>query len=115
MAVGLVSAGTPWWYSGDPVGDHATDPSPGSDDRPTRGRFEVPGLDLAGLASGAQQLVELARQALLAPHAAHDDPRAHPDCVICRTMAALGEARVERDAPTRSTGIEWITLEPPQR
>ena len=112
MAVGVVSAGTPWWYSGDPASERAAD---ASDDRPGRGRFDVPGLDLAGLASGAQQLVELARQALLAPHAGHDDPRAHPDCMICRTMAALGEVRVGADAPTRATAIEWITLEPPQR
>jgi hypothetical protein len=112
MAGGIVSTGAPWWFSGDASGDR---PSDDAGDRATRGRFDIPGLDLAGLASGAQQLVELARQALLAPHAGHEDPRAHPDCVICRTMAAVGEVRTGTDTAERVSGIAWIALEPPRR
>lgn len=109
-----MSTSTPWWYSGATPQDGAegSDGPFESADRDHAGR---PRFDFAALATGAQQLVDLARQTLLAPHAGHDDPRDHPDCMVCRTMAALGEVRVapERSAPV--AGIEWIPLEPPQR
>ena len=109
-----MSASTPWWYSGaaPQEGAHRAEgsPEPAEPDRETRARF-----DLAGLASGAQQLVDLARQALLAPHAGHEDPRDHPECMLCRTMSALGEVRAGPERAAPGPGVEWIALEPPQR
>ena len=112
-----MSTSTPWWYSGpSPRDDASTAPGASARDededrtQPGWGRF-----DIAGLASGAQQLVELARQTLLAPHASHDEPREHPECMICRATAAFGEMRPEPDRASPGASIEWITLEPPQR
>lgn len=111
-----MTASTPWWYSGGGASDGPADAPSRDDGEPTgRPRFDIPGLDIAGLASGAQQLVELARQALLAPHAGHADPREHPECMVCRTMTALGEARTTPGRTAPAPVIEWIPLEPPQR
>lgn len=109
-----MSGGVPWWYSGG--GD---DPGPDTSDASgARRGSSLPRFDLGGLASGAQQLVDFARQALLAPHAGHEDPRDHPDCMICRTMTAVGDVRgatsMRSGAPDRP-GIQWITLDPPRR
>ena len=116
-----MTASTPWWYSGDgasdgPADDRARDGREGTG----RPRFDIPGmgipgLDIAGLASGAQQLVDLARQAILAPHAGHADPREHPECMVCRTMTAFGEARMTTGRTAPAPVIEWIALEPPRR
>ena len=82
----------PWWYSGDEA------------EPPRR-----PRLDLGALAGTAISLVELARTALLAPHAAHDDPTEHPDCLLCRATQAMGAS------PTDRRTVTWIELDPPKR
>ncbi|MDP1876099.1 MAG: hypothetical protein Q8M17_00870 [Actinomycetota bacterium] len=87
----------PWWYSGDeePV-------------EPTRDS-----LDWSALAAGAQRLVEWATERVVAPHAEHDDPREHPDCVMCRALALMadrpGTASTTRSA-TAPDGIAWIPI-----
>lgn len=116
-----MTASTPWWYSGQGASeDSADDRGADGGEGTGRPRFDIPGmgipgLDIAGLASGAQQLVDLARQALLAPHAGHADPREHPECMVCRTMTAFGEARMTTGRSAPAPVIEWIALEPPQR
>jgi len=101
----------PWWYSGEPRADG---PADGATDE-ARPRFDFAGL--AGLASGAQQLVDLARQAILTPHVGHEDPHGHPDCVICRALAAFGDASPGEagSAGAGDAAIVWIDLEPPRR
>ena len=89
-------SGTPWWFSG------GEEP-----DAPPRAR-----LDLSSFTAGAQQLLELARTTLLAPHAGHADPAEHPECVVCRTSLAVGDLRMAR--PTAPGAIAWIELDPPQ-
>lgn len=111
MAVRVMTTNPPWWYSGASSQDQAPDDAGDSaQDRSSRPRF-----DIAGLASGAQQLVDLARQTLLAPHAGHVDPTEHPECMVCRTMAAVGEVRVASDRAEPAPRVEWIALEPPRR
>ena len=106
-----MSGSTPWWYSG--ADDAAADAGATSGRGDTAG--SRPRFDIAGLATGAQQLVDLARQALIAPHAGHGDPREHPECVICRALTAFGDTAGPGSAMSGSPVIEWIDLEPPRR
>ena len=100
----------PWWFTGT-MPDTA---SAGAGDRTTGG-----GFSLSFLASGAQQLVDMAKQAIVVPHADHDDPEQHGDCIICRGQLALGEVRRRPNAPddevateAKSTStVEWIRLD----
>ena len=82
----------PWWYSG------------GEAEPPQR-----PRLDLGALAGTAMSIVELARTALLAPHAAHADPAEHPECLLCRATQAMSTPPVAREART----VTWIELDAP--
>ena len=75
---------------------------------------------------GAQRVVEWATERVMAPHAEHQDPADHPECVVCRTMVVLGEPGVapvepEQEQPDpggdvhapagRASGeIEWIPI-----
>jgi hypothetical protein len=88
---------SPWWYSGDeqpPGPQEAATEASGSEasgsDEPSA-RPLVP--DWLGLLSGAQRLVEWAADAVLTPHAEHDDPSAHPQCLLCRASLLLGDGR----------------------
>jgi hypothetical protein len=119
--------GSPWWYSGD-------DEASSQDDRPRETTSETGdatsqtgesagsrlGADWGALLSGAQRVVDWATETVMAPHSEHADPREHPQCLICRTLALLGEngpaaptakadAREATDA-TPATGIEWIPI-----
>lgn len=95
-----MSGHTPWWFSGEPE----------------EARASRPRVDLGQFTSGAQFLLDLARQALVAPHAGHTTPADHPECLICRTMAVVSEASTTAtSAPADASRIEWITLDPPQR
>lgn len=85
----------PWWYSGDdeqsgasaaegppaPEGDHA--------DVPPDESSSSSGLDWSSLVAGAQRMVDWATERVVVPHAEHDDPAGHPDCVVCRTLVVL--------------------------
>ena len=98
----------PWWYSGADAEQPPTSP-PGPE------AAGVPTMDWTALAGGAQRLIDWATDRVLAPHAEHDDPHAHPQCVVCRTMLLLGEraspAR-EDDSPSPATSddIAWIPI-----
>jgi len=95
----------PWWYSG------ADDPGagePGADAPPDAAAAPRPGIDLSGLLTGAQRLVEWAADAVLSPHAEHGDPSAHPQCVVCRVSLLLGDSRAPAPAQTATQGDEGI-------
>ena len=114
----------PWWYSGDEgqepgATSHAeggTTDAPRADE-PTADE-PAPGLpvDWTVLAAGAQRLVEWATERVMAPHADHDDPADHPQCVVCRTLVVIGDrtASSPTPAPARepstSSGIVWIPI-----
>ena len=105
---------TPWWYSGE--GSESENESEKQSDGPS-----LPNLDWTALASGAQRLVDWATERVMAPHAEHQEPRDHPQCVVCRTMVLIGErpsAAPDDAAPSAPTAqrIEWIPImgEPPE-
>ena len=101
----------PWWYSG---------PSP--DDQPAGAGDRKPNVafTLASLASGAQQVVDMAKQVILVPHADHDDPSEHGSCIICRGLLVLGDVRVrpedddggQRRADESPATVRWVDLDP---
>ncbi len=102
---------TPWWFSGE--GSESGEPEDGSQkqsDGPS-----LPNLDWTALASGAQRLVDWATERVMAPHAEHEDPREHPQCMVCRTMVLIGErpsAAPDDAAPPAPPAerIEWIPI-----
>ena len=106
-----MSAGDPWWFSGTAPDRESEDPS----EQSTRG-----GFSLSFLASGAQQLVDMAKQAIHVPHADHDDPSEHGECIMCRGSLALDEVRGRsnagnangRGSESRTGGVRWIDLDP---
>lgn len=106
-----MSAGDPWWFSG-PLSASAPDGSAAPSDRG--------GFSLSFLAAGAQQIVDLAKQALLVPHADHDDPSEHGECIVCRGLVALDEVRGRPNAGNASGpgsagsagSVRWIDLDP---
>ncbi len=120
----------PWWYSGDevpaaevpgPADEGAYAGEAGDDAAPAAGSSGwVPGLDWLGLLSGAQRIVDWAADAVLAPHAEHDDPRAHPQCLVCRASLVLGDVGrgaaadasghgAGPDGPEES-GVRWLPI-----
>jgi len=88
-----VSEKPPWWFSGD---DSASK-----------------GFDLGGLASGAQQMIEWARDSLLTNHQSHTDPAEHQQCVLCRAMQLFQQSTPE-PTPADEVAFEWIELDPPK-
>ena len=108
-----MSTGDPWWFSGTAPDHESEDPS----DQSTRG-----GFSLSFLAAGAQQLVDMAKQAILVPHADHDDPAEHGECIMCRGSLALDEVRGRSNARNANAGgpehrpgpVRWIDLDPGQ-
>lgn len=107
----------PWWYSGDEApepdvegpetvdespyeapdeaADHDTDETaePSADDAGPREGQQGSGIEWTALLLGAQRVVDWATERVMAPHAEHDDPAEHPQCVVCRTMVLIGESR----------------------
>jgi hypothetical protein len=88
----------PWWYSGEddvvPVDAERTatrrpadDPSP---PQPEGDRADS-GMDWSMLMMGAAKMVDWATERVMAPHAEHEDPAAHPQCVVCRTIVLVGD------------------------
>jgi len=80
----------PWWYSGD------EDPEPDSREQ------DSPGIDVMAMLSGAMRMMDWAAGAVVEPHANHQDPSAHPDCLICRTLAVVTD-RTGMSAPSRQS------------
>lgn len=119
---------TPWWYSG---GDEpeSTGPADGAtpDGATDDGAATASGAglgDWSSLLAGAVRMVDWATSTVMAPHAEHDDPAEHPTCVVCRTIALVGDptglatsagepgstgaAATERPEPPV---IRWIPIE----
>lgn len=103
----MTTPGAPWWFSGDePEDSEEQKPSPG------------PSVDWTALATGAQRLVDWATERVMAPHAEHDDPHAHPQCVVCRTLLLIGErppppspdAASPAAASDSAPDIAWIPI-----
>ncbi len=101
----------PWWYSG---GEGEPRSGAGSEPAPEPVGSGLPTVDWTALASGAQRLVDWATERVMAPHSEHDDPRAHPQCVICRAMLLMGDRPPAADErPSTSPPAEdivWIPI-----
>ena len=118
-----MSGDTPWWYSGtdEPSGE---EPLAGEDALAGQAQAEgqapaddrgASGRDWTTLVFGAQRIVDWATERVLAPHAEHDDPREHPDCVVCRTMTVLGDVGLRSPQPSddsESAGASGSTSDP---
>jgi hypothetical protein len=88
-----MSSGKPWWFSGDESSSNS--------------------FDLAGIAQGAQQMIEWARDSLLTTHQAHANPDDHPTCLLCKAMQLFQQST---SAPPSSDDVSftWIDLDPPK-
>lgn len=95
-------AGRPWWYSGDEddaVASVEADAEPDSEPQSAEPQADEPpsgegsGIEWTALLMGAQRMVDWATERVMAPHAEHDVPADHPQCVVCRTMVLIGEGR----------------------
>lgn len=87
----------PWWFSGDETSEGA--------------RASGGGVDFGVLAMGASQVVEWARTLIVAPHAEHDDPREHPQCLICQATRIIGTPADSSSEPSPSRRVQWIDVE----
>lgn len=115
----------PWWYSGEDeqepesVAVPATEPEParasasaapdtadetGTDDAADGASSS---MDWTALVAGAARMVDWATERVMAPHAEHDDPAEHPDCMVCRTVTLIGDpVGLMTSGPRRSTDDE---------
>jgi hypothetical protein len=126
----------PWWFSGDDEQDSDGDRAPRtkkpvvseesatSDESATSEESgDSPGMDWSTLMAGAQRMVDWATEKVMAPHAEHDDPAEHPQCMVCRTIllvgdrSGLGTPMADNDptVPTaphvdRPAPIQWIPI-----
>ena len=86
-----MSEDRPWWFSEE------------EEEQPVAGKS----MDLWALLGSVQRLAGWAQQMtaeqVLAPHADHTDPSAHPTCLVCRTMAVLADVRGFADPGGGST------------
>jgi hypothetical protein len=102
----MTDRSTPWWFSGD-----ASAQQPSSDDPPKPSGSSDSGMSLGSLIAGAQQLFDWASELVLAPHADHDDPREHPECLVCKGTALVQGVRSEPASPRVGREITWISVE----
>ena len=64
-------------------------------------------MDWTALVAGAARMVDWATERVMAPHAEHDDPAEHPDCMVCRTVTLIGDpVGLMTSGPRRSTDDE---------
>jgi len=92
-----MSANSPWWLSeGEP-----------------QDRSQSLGFDLGGLAAGAQQVLEWARDSLLTTHQGHVNPADYPQCLMCRAVQ-LFQQSPQGQVPTEEHDFHWIELDPPR-
>jgi hypothetical protein len=126
----------PWWYSGDDepevaagidasAPDEVLDDSVQAEDEsgepPSAG---VPAMDWTALIAGAAKMVDWATERVMAPHAEHVDPAAHPECMVCRTVTLIGDpaglmggspdvdADADADADPEPRGVDTSTRAP---
>ncbi|MDO8731791.1 MAG: hypothetical protein Q7L55_04360 [Actinomycetota bacterium] len=95
-----MSAKTPWWFS------DGESESKGFD-------LGGKGFDLGGLASGAQQVLEWARESLITTHQGHVNPADHPQCFMCRAVLLLHPAATD-PGENEDEDFTWIELDPPR-
>jgi hypothetical protein len=119
----------PWWFSGDEPEPEPEEEFDGQDAaaEPEPGASPGGAVDWGLLLAGASRMVDWATSAVMAPHAEHEDPAAHPQCVVCRTLvlvqdpAGFGSARpaggklaedVDLEVPSSPTAepIVWIPV-----
>lgn len=119
----------PWWYSGDeepaqeaPEGESPEGASPAGDSPPEGSASEGAGrsgFDVMAMLSGAVRMMDWAAGTVVEPHADHQDPGAHPDCLICRTLVVVtdrtGMAAPSAQSPAsepRSPAeqVRWIPI-----
>lgn len=68
-------------------------------------------LDAQGLVAGVGQAMSWAREAVVAPHALHQDPTQHPECVICKGMTVVqGAAQQGAPASEPPAEVRWIPV-----
>jgi hypothetical protein len=119
---------SPWWFSGDeqesaepsmaqtwPAGDARpdTDAPPEDDAEPDADAGPTAGMDWSLLVAGAQRMVDWATERVVAPHAEHEDPAEHPQCLVCRTIVLVGDTGGLR--PGGATAAGPAAAEPPQQ
>ncbi len=95
-----MSAKTPWWFS------DGESESRGFD-------LGAKGFDLGGLASGAQQVLEWARESLITTHQSHVNPADYPNCFMCRAVQLLHPA-TGTEVVTEDEDFFWIELDEPR-
>ena len=96
-----MSAKTPWWFS-EGESEHKG--------------FDLAGmgLDLGGIASGAQQVLEWARESLLTTHQSHVNPADYPNCFMCRAVQLLHPG-AGAQVVTEEDVFEWLELDEPRQ
>lgn len=70
------------------------------------------GVNIGALMSSAQQLVEWASELVLAPHAEHDDPAEHAECLICRGQQLLTSPLVQSAVANAAAGAVQFAAAP---
>jgi hypothetical protein len=106
---------SPWWYSGDDQ-DGAGQSQGG--EAADHGMHGLPTMDWLAMLGGAQRVVDWAADKVMAPHAGHENPADHPDCLVCKSMLLVGERFLgpfggeRRQMPPRHqpTEITWIPI-----
>lgn len=112
-------ASRPWWYSGDeePGQDAPQGESP--DQESSAGGTGRSGLDVMAMLSGAVRMMDWAAGAVVEPHADHQEPGDHPDCLICRTLVVVtdrtGMAAPSAQSPASqprppAEPVRWIPI-----
>ncbi|MDO9486415.1 MAG: hypothetical protein Q7K25_10195 [Actinomycetota bacterium] len=94
-----MSGQSPWWLS--------------EGESESRGLPGARGFDLGGIASGAQQVLEWARESLITTHQGHVNPADYPQCFMCRAVQLLHPA-AGAPVETEEEEFEWINLDPPR-
>lgn len=88
-----MSASKPWWFSGDESASNT--------------------FDLGSLATGAQHIIEWARDSLLTTHQSHVNPDDHPTCLLCKAMQLFQQTSPVVPASDEEA-VVWIDLDSPR-
>lgn len=88
-----MSEKSPWWFS--------------------EGEAESKGFDLGGIATGAQLVVDWARESLLTTHQGHVNPADNPQCLICRAVQLFHSAGGAEET-TEEQAFFWVELDAPR-
>ena len=108
----------PWWYSGEDSGDQGVggEGEPGQPELGEPGDDDAVPIDWTAMLSGAMRMMDWDTSAVMAPHAEHEDPAEHPQCVVCRGILLMGGQRTVPAAASdendrrAATPITWIPI-----